>query len=250
MRNSWRRALLFLMTGTAVTVSIRPLIAEGPFVVDKSQVEKVQSGKTSVYCAVSAGRWIAGRYVPASSKFTPSSVVISRLKLKIKKAKKSERARYQGLLLKEQRYLRLGKPLCNQFNTATPIPSATPGPQPTSPVGPTATPIASLTPVVGPTKTPAPSSTPTVAAAVCIDQTKRTTIPGCFGIPTPNVGNIDRGATLHSSMNCNGCHGEKRGSTYALLNGSFRRVSDMQSLTPKNPQDTYDLVAYLNRFSK
>lgn len=97
-------------------------------------------------------------------------------------------------------------------------------------------------PLIQPTPTPTPN--PGFGCFVPGNNTS----PGCFGIPTPLSGNIERGQSFYQA-NCRACHvAVKNNRTWNQVSVAFSNIPQMNPFRPDD-QTLADIVAYLNRFN-
>ena len=168
--------------------------------------------------------WMVG-YQDKYGIFKSVKLVISEKK---KLYKKTKDTRKKKKILKDidkrRKFQKRGDPVC----------AAGPGESGVHP-----TPI----PIEQPTATPTPQ--PTTPSNTCFngDWSK----PGCFGLPAGTSGNKRTGAAYFESF-CDGCHSSKSNIDYSRLQQAFNRP-EMQGFKPSDPQDIYNLVAWLNRFT-
>lgn len=166
--------------------------------------------------------WSLG-YQDKKGNFKTVKGVIAQKKKDLKKATDSKKkTKILKDIEKRRKFLKLGSPVCTQGPGESGV-----LPTPVPPIAPTATPTPS-----GPSNT-------------CFsgDWSK----PGCFGLPAGTSGNKRTGATYFETF-CDGCHSSKSNINYQGLLNAFTKP-EMQGFQPSDPQDIYNLVAWLNRFT-
>ncbi len=208
-------ALLVTISSHNLTTAYASPI-NGSFIPEEGLVFNLKLGGVLFTCAFKDG-WIVGSLDLGNGIFTPTTLVVKKLKKKLKKKSGLKKIQAKKAYKAQKIYLSVGEKLCadNTEGQILPPPGVTP--------------------------------TPTVAPVTCFEPNGDAK-PGCFGIPAPWVGNKVQGE-IYSNNYCVGCHNPKANKTYQEVENAFNTVPQMAPFKPQVMQDFVDVVAYINRFS-
>lgn len=218
-----RTSKMLLLISLSSTTLVRASSLDETFTPNSNNIFQSDDTRGQYTCARANELlpWIVG-YIDKKGVFKSAKMVILDKKKLLKKTKDSiKKSKLLKDIVKRRSYQKKGSLVCLDGPAESGI-------QPT--------PIATSIP--SPTPTTIPSNT-------CFsgDLSK----PGCFGLPAGTSGNKRSGA-IYWENNCDGCHLSKSNINYQGLLNAFNKA-EMQGFQPSNPQDIYNLVAWLNRFT-